>query len=204
MICWRKTLAAQTIRKAAQPLEANHFERRFPWEVAQTLLPKSRFATTASGQRLPGLSTNARLGASDKGRNCVNRRSGPRGREHSGQAKPVRRFRRCLCCDAAPWRLSLIWCILHELLSARHSQPPTSAPNQASPATSTCARFLELVARSGRTVMSDRTAPPPREQQPETFAPSRLFIFVGSDSKGLRRLAIDCRTLAAGFPPPPS
>jgi hypothetical protein len=38
---FEETLAAQTIRKAAQPSEANHFERRFPWEVAQTLLPKA-------------------------------------------------------------------------------------------------------------------------------------------------------------------
>lgn len=27
--------------KCAQPLRANHFERRFPWEFAQTLLPKA-------------------------------------------------------------------------------------------------------------------------------------------------------------------
>jgi hypothetical protein len=38
---FEETLAAQTIQKAAQPSRANHFERRFPWEVAQTLLPKA-------------------------------------------------------------------------------------------------------------------------------------------------------------------
>jgi hypothetical protein len=37
---FEETLAAQTIPKAAQPLRANHFEIRFPWEVAQALLPK--------------------------------------------------------------------------------------------------------------------------------------------------------------------
>jgi hypothetical protein len=38
---FEETLAAQTIRKAAQPLRANHCESRFPGEVAQTLLPKA-------------------------------------------------------------------------------------------------------------------------------------------------------------------
>ena len=65
---FEETLAAQTIQKAVQPLEANHFESHFPWEVAQTLLPKAHLATTASGQRLPGLSPDARLAASDQGR----------------------------------------------------------------------------------------------------------------------------------------
>lgn len=54
-----ETLAAQTIRKAAQPSEANHFERRFPWEVALTLLPK-RLAATTTRERRPCLSRHAR------------------------------------------------------------------------------------------------------------------------------------------------
>ena len=45
---FEETLAAQTIQKAAQPSRANHCESRFPWEVAQALLPKGRLAATTS------------------------------------------------------------------------------------------------------------------------------------------------------------
>jgi len=106
MICWRRTLAAQTIPKAALTFESNLGVSHFSGKSPQALLSKGSLAATASRERRPSLSRHAPIASSSQGRNRSGYRSSRYGHDHLGQAfKPVATFVVTCAALAARWRL---------------------------------------------------------------------------------------------------